>query len=70
MNSDGYLKLSDFGLSKLLKDKESKTNTICGSYYYLAPEILLNQGYDTMVDWWSFGILIYEMICGIPPFMK
>jgi len=41
---------------------------VCGTAEYLAPEILMNQGYDKMIDWWALGILIYEMLVGLPPF--
>lgn len=66
MRSDGHLCLTDFGLSKFLND--GRTNTFCGTPEYLAPEILLQKGHGKPVDWWSFGILIYEMLIGIPAF--
>lgn len=47
---------------------EAITRTFCGTAEYLAPEVLLGQGYGRSVDWWSLGILIYEMINGLPPF--
>ena len=62
---DGYLKLSDFGFSKVI---EGKTYTLCGTPEYLAPEMLLNKGHDMSVDWWTLGILLYEMLVGIGPF--
>ena len=65
---DGYLKLTDFGLSKLLEENEDKTKSICGTPDYLAPEMFTKQGYTKMVDWWALGVLIYEMLIGIPPF--
>ena len=67
IDEKGYLRLTDFGLAKKLKDGE-KTNSFCGTPEYLAPEIINGKGYDKNIDWWAFGILIYEMICGIPPF--
>ena len=66
INSNGYIKISDFELSKLIEDE--RTYTMCGTPGYLAPEIILNKGYGLSVDWWAFGILLYEMICGVDPF--
>lgn len=69
LNADGNICLTDFGLSKTgMKEADDKTGTFCGTAAYLAPEILLGEKYNTAVDWWSFGILTYEMMVGIPPF--
>ena len=68
MDSNGHLKISDFGLSKILDNPYDKAYTLCGTPQYLAPEILKNQGYDKTVDWWSLGCLLYEMVTGILPF--
>lgn len=65
ISESGYIKLGDFGFGKLIKNR---TWTICGTPEYIAPEIILSKGYTFSVDWWSFGILIYEMIAGCPPF--
>jgi hypothetical protein len=61
----GHLKLTDFGFAKIVTDR---TYTLCGTPEYIAPEILLRKGHGKPVDWWALGILIYEMIAGIPPF--
>lgn len=62
---EGYLKLTDFGFAKYI---EFRTYTLCGTPEYIAPEVLLNKGHGKPVDWWTLGILIYEMIVGYPPF--
>ncbi|TPX47866.1 hypothetical protein SeLEV6574_g02424 [Synchytrium endobioticum] len=64
----GHIALCDFGLCKLDMKQGAKTNTFCGTPEYLAPELLLGQGYTKSVDWWTLGILLYEMLTGLPPF--
>lgn len=63
----GYLCMADFGLSKVMGAK-NLTNSFCGTPEYLAPEMLIGNGHDYTLDWWAFGILLYELIVGIPPF--
>jgi serine/threonine-protein kinase Psk1 len=62
LDSDGHVVLTDFGLSKVAIAE--KTNTVCGTVEYMAPEILMEQHYGKGVDWWSLGILLFEMIVG------
>ncbi|TPX69348.1 hypothetical protein SpCBS45565_g02581 [Spizellomyces sp. 'palustris'] len=64
----GHIALCDFGLCKLNMKDGNKTNTFCGTPEYLAPELLIGQGYTKVVDWWTIGILLYEMMTGLPPF--
>lgn len=65
IEESGYLKLTDFGFAKYC---EGRTYTLCGTPEYLAPEMLLNKGHGKPVDWWTLGILLYEMLAGIDPF--
>ncbi|KAK7790333.1 hypothetical protein R5R35_003683 [Gryllus longicercus] len=65
IDKTGYLKVTDMGFCKIVK---GRTWTLCGTPEYIAPEILLSKGYGPAVDWWSFGVLIYEMSAGHPPF--
>ena len=82
LDQAGYLKLTgptqksgtasvilicaDFGLAKQVA---FKTFTLCGTPEYIAPEVLLNQGHGKGVDWWTLGILMFEMLAGQPPFV-
>lgn len=65
---NGHIALCDFGLCKLNMTENERTNTFCGTPEYLAPELLLGQGYTKTVDWWTLGVLLYEMMTGLPPF--
>jgi serine/threonine protein kinase len=68
LDIDGHIKLTDFGLSKICSKSNEKAFTICGTPFYIAPEIIEKKGYNSSVDWWSLGCLMYEMIHGRPLF--
>ena len=68
LDYQGHIALCDFGLCKLNMKDDDKTDTFCGTPEYLAPELLLGQGYSKVVDWWTLGILLYEMLTGLPPY--
>ena len=68
LDSDGYVKLADFGLAKFL-EQDSSTYSFCGTAEYLAPEIIDMKGHNFSVDWWTLGILTYELRTGRPPFL-
>eukprot|EP00826_Nyctotherus_ovalis_P062989 TRINITY_DN9199_c0_g5_i1.p1 TRINITY_DN9199_c0_g5~~TRINITY_DN9199_c0_g5_i1.p1 ORF type:complete len:179 (-),score=47.09 TRINITY_DN9199_c0_g5_i1:276-812(-) len=67
IGDDGYAKLTDFGLSKVM-GSVSKTSSFCGTPEYLAPEVLAGAEYTYSVDWWAFGAFLYELVVGLPPF--
>ncbi len=68
LDADGHALLTDFGLSKEGVMKEGMAKSFCGSYAYLAPEMLKKVGHGKAVDWYLLGVIIYEMLCGIPPY--
>ncbi|KAB2105775.1 Serine/threonine-protein kinase [Alternaria gaisen] len=69
LDANGHIALCDFGLSKANLTENATTNTFCGTTEYLAPEVLLDEhGYTKMVDFWSLGVLVFEMCCGWSPF--
>ncbi|KAM7415612.1 hypothetical protein PAMA_017912 [Pampus argenteus] len=67
LDADGYIKLVDFGFAKKIRCGQ-KTWTFCGTPEYVAPEIILNKGHNFSVDFWSLGILVFELLTGSPPF--
>ncbi|KAI9337894.1 kinase-like domain-containing protein [Zopfochytrium polystomum] len=71
LDHNGHVKLVDFGFAKILPPS-GETSTLCGTPEYLAPEVIQpadpEGGYTAAIDWWSFGVLVYEMIAGHPPF--
>jgi serine/threonine protein kinase len=69
LDATGHVALCDFGLSKADLRSDELTTTFCGTTEYLAPEVLLDeQGYSKLVDFWSLGVLLFEMCCGWSPF--
>ena len=64
----GYIRITDFGLSKMQVKTDQDAISMCGTPEYLAPEILDKKPYGKAVDWWTLGCIIYEMFTGYPPF--
>ena len=67
IDGNGHVKLTDFGFCRRLLRGE-RAYTTCGTADYMAPEVMLAQGYDQAADYWSFGVLLYEMLVGYAPF--
>ncbi|XP_027199333.2 serine/threonine-protein kinase N [Dermatophagoides pteronyssinus] len=68
LDQEGYVKIADFGLCKLGIGYGDRTGTFCGTPEFLAPEVLTENTYTRSVDWWGFGVLIFEMLVGESPF--
>uniref|UniRef100_A0A8C8JXC2 protein kinase C n=1 Tax=Oncorhynchus tshawytscha TaxID=74940 RepID=A0A8C8JXC2_ONCTS len=68
LDTDGYVKIADFGLCKEGMGYGDRTSTFCGTPEFLAPEVLTDTSYTRAVDWWGLGVLVYEMLVGESPF--
>ena len=68
LDTEGYVKIADFGLCKEGMGFGDRTGTFCGTPEFLAPEVLTEPTYTRAVDWWGLGVLIFEMLVGESPF--
>jgi serine/threonine protein kinase len=68
LTSEGHAKLSDFGWSSKLANNDDRRRTFCGTPDYISPEMIDGKEYDSSVDIWCLGVMLYEMLHGLPPF--
>lgn len=68
LDSEGHVKLADFGLAKEnMDDPVQGAYSVCGTPEYLSPEVINKHGHGTAVDWWNLGMVVYELLTGLPP---
>ena len=69
IDKNGHAMLTDFGLSREnVRRSEIGAKSFCGSYAYLAPEMLKKNGHGKAVDWYLLGVILFEMVTGLPPY--
>jgi serine/threonine protein kinase len=68
LDKDGHIKVADFGLSKQDDEKSADEESFSGTVEYFSPEVLLEKKQSYSADWWAYGVVLFEMLCGFHPF--